>query len=234
MRLACSILYNPVGSIIIDRNGVKRIRRVHGQMQHSLPGDTLLWLCNVNAAINILLTPVLLPTGRAAVGVPPLHGPHRGGTPARSGLSRQAGAGQGGLYSLDFTAMDVHVQQLLRITENCSAIHPVPESSPQPPRLLRSEHVQLVGRWRPNFRGDAVDVVLLSGRKCRALKDALGHELGVDEGELGGPLEEHKAHVAIMSKPGHLACARSCLAPPTRCSRALSCGAWRRVPPASA
>ena len=56
MRLACSILYNPVGSIVIDREGVKRIRRVYGLKQRSLPGDTVLWHRDINAAINILLT----------------------------------------------------------------------------------------------------------------------------------------------------------------------------------
>ena len=44
---------------------------------------------------------------------------------------------------------------------------------------------------------DAVDVVLLLRRESRALEDALGQELGADEGELGGPLEEHEAHVAF-------------------------------------
>ena len=46
---------------------------------------------------------------------------------------------------------------------------------------------------------DAVDVVLLLRRESRAFEDALGQELqvGADEGELGGPLEEHEAHVAV-------------------------------------
>ena len=62
---------------------------------------------------------------------------------------------------------------------------------------MRSEHVQLVGKRRPYFVSDAVDVVLLLRRESRALEDALGQELGADEGELGGPLEEHQANVAF-------------------------------------
>ena len=58
---------------------------------------------------------------------------------------------------------------------------------------------ELVGQWwsEPNFRGDAVNVVLPSENEGRALEDALGQELGADEGELGGPLEEHQANVAF-------------------------------------
>ena len=73
---------------------------------------------------------------------------------------------------------------MLHITENCSAIHPVPDSSPQPPRLMRSEHVQLVGKRRPYFMSDAVDVVLLLRRESRALEDALGQKLGAYEGKV--------------------------------------------------
>ena len=80
---------------------------------------------------------------------------------------------------------------MLHITENCSAIHHVPDSSPQPPRLMRSEHVQLVGKRRPYFVSDAVDVVLLLRRESRAFEDALGQELGADLGEELGAVRDN-------------------------------------------